>query len=191
MALTVGGPVRALGREGAEAGVERVEPGVGTPVASGGSESGTRVRQLGGRVDAVAGERVHGRERVGHFYQLNEMFQHAAAKTCEAIICAMPQIMQDTEFSLMQLSRDPQSFSHRCNCVNMGLSNPLEPNYLAVIDTHFEMGGQSTHPLPAFASQQGSHSETLSGQELDTPHNKCYLIDLQRATQRARAQFFG
>ena len=65
VALTVGGSVRALGREGAEAGLERVEPGAGTAVESGGGESGTRVRQFGGRVDAAAGERVHGRERVG------------------------------------------------------------------------------------------------------------------------------
>ena len=84
---------------------------------------------------------------MSHFYQINEMFQHAAAKTCEAIICAMPQTLQDTEFPLMQLSWDPQSFSHRCNCVNMSLSNPLEPNYLAVIDTHFEMGGGNLHTL--------------------------------------------
>ena len=41
----------------------------------------------------------------------------------------------------MQLSWEPQSFSHRCNCVNVGLSNPIEPNYLAVVDIHFEMGG--------------------------------------------------
>ena len=78
---------------------------------------------------------------MSHLYQLNEMFQHAAAQTREAVICAMPQISQDTEFPLMQLSWEPQSFSHRCNCVNVSLSNPLEPNYLAVVDIHFEMGG--------------------------------------------------
>ena len=67
----------------------------------------------------------------------------------------------------------------------------LHPTTLRSSTPTLRWGGQSTHPLPAIVSQQGNRSETLSGQELDTPHNKYYLIDLQRATQRARAKFFG
>ena len=92
--------------------------------------------QLPKEIDEFPGAQV-----MSHLYLLNEIFQHSAAQACEAVICAMPQILQDTPFPLMQLSWEPQSFSHRCNCVNVGLSNPLEPNYFAVVDIHFEMGG--------------------------------------------------
>ena len=76
-----------------------------------------------------------------NLYKLNEMWQHAGLKAFEAVICAIPQFMNDSAQPLTQLIWDPQDVTHHCNCVNQNLGASLAPNYLLVSDTHFGEGG--------------------------------------------------
>ena len=84
-----------------------------------------------------------GAKRLANLFRLNEYCQIAAAQACEATICAAPNLLSDLPGAdqLPPLTWVPQTFTHKCECINLGQENPCSPNYLAFADTHYEAGG--------------------------------------------------
>ena len=120
-------------------------------------------------------------------FKFNEMWQQAGFKAFEAVVCAMPQLMHDSARPFTQLTWDPHDFTHHCNCVNQSLGASLAPNYLLVMDTHFEEKAQFTLHPPTFASQHSNHSGTLYGQEQSMPHSRSSFSGRRHATRQVRA----